>query len=120
MRISDWSSDVCSSDLFFNIPPPAASHFRSTIRGMLWRTHSRKIITTPTMKAKARQLCTYLPASVIAEKISGPRIGRSTRRPERTFRPVRDRKSVGEGKRGSVRVYTGGSSVNKKKKNIKN
>src|SRR3546814_7071858 len=29
MRISDWSSDVCSSDLFFGLAPKVRQYFRS-------------------------------------------------------------------------------------------
>src|SRR3546814_3305702 len=32
MRISDWSSDVCSSDLYFNAEKPSDSHLQLTIQ----------------------------------------------------------------------------------------
>src|SRR3546814_16729147 len=42
MRISDWSSDVCSSDLVTRPPPPTAS--RSGAPRRRWRQRRRKSI----------------------------------------------------------------------------
>src|SRR3546814_14978772 len=35
MRISDWSSDVCSSDLFFSLGLDVVSALRETVQGFL-------------------------------------------------------------------------------------
>src|SRR3546814_2180308 len=43
MRISDWSSDVCSSDLRF--PSfPRMLHLLQTVNGRLWRTDAPKAL----------------------------------------------------------------------------
>src|SRR3546814_18918975 len=80
MRISDWSSDVCSSAL----TPTARSSSANT-----------------PLRSRLRILSLALRGSVSATK----RIATGT-----------DRKSVGEGKRVSVRVDLGGRRISKKKK----
>src|SRR3546814_1999985 len=91
MRISDWSSDVCSSDLKaasapFLIPSPA---YFSIVRS----------------NARNCAGLTGLPSSAMPQ----PSIRAFNASP-------RDRKSVGEGKRVSVRVDLGGRRIIKKKK----
>src|SRR3546814_15675565 len=43
MRISDWSSDVCSSDLLVNVPPPSRAsplpHFPVSSTKIMFITH---------------------------------------------------------------------------------
>src|SRR3546814_14371411 len=79
MRISDWSSDVCSSDL--GSTPPRARSGRGAARSPRQPT---------------------------------PRGRRAP--PAPAARDGGDRKSVGQGKRVSVRVYLGGRRIIKKKK----
>src|SRR3546814_12521838 len=96
MRISDWSSDVCSSDLEADRRDhgwkKAGSSFRSERRS--W------------MEAKRRRCC----KDTAAFKVGFGRTGTQLLR----FAPE-DRKSVVEGKRVSVRVDLGGRRSIKKK-----
>src|SRR3546814_18386216 len=104
MRISDWSSDVCSSDLCLNFehirPPPACGRgqgWAATLQGATPLRVASKLATLaapPARRGDVRSL--------------------SRRRPEPG--PDRDRKSVVEGKSVSVRVDLGGSRLIKKKK----
>src|SRR3546814_18186846 len=91
MRISDWSSDVCSSDLSRRrrIPSPST-------------TWSSCGAATAAMQGRLRALRSMLSGS------PGSPGSAST---DRT-----DRKSVVEGKRVSVRVDLGGRRIIKKKK----
>src|SRR3546814_11421401 len=103
MRISDWSSDVCSSDLCMTeskagtvelearslteARPSAAMPVVESVRPIIWeRTHLRLLDQR------------LLPAEVRYLDCRG------------------DRKSVGEGKSVSVRVDLGGRRIIKKKK----
>src|SRR3546814_15294206 len=104
MRISDWSSDVCSSDLRGGYQSsPATSR-------MTARKSSTAAVGLPLRRCK-RQMA---------------RPGSSKVRSRGTISPVRisssnsdiarkDRKSVVEGKSVSVRVDLGGRSIIKKK-----
>src|SRR3546814_17789426 len=101
MRISDWSSDVCSSDLIEANAPgsrgPRRSIFRSDKRLYRWQFD---------LGAPRRGLQSYV------------------REPRRVHVSVRrsgkDRKSVVKGKSVSGRVDLGGRRIIKKKKyNIK-
>src|SRR3546814_12270405 len=107
MRISDWSSDGCSSDLPQNLPP----------RGS--KNGTPEIIQTP--------LASPLPgrrrrpsrngarrANAVATFMSTPSIASGSER--ETVRPMTDRKSVGPGKSVYIRVYPGGRQNIKKNK----
>src|SRR3546814_17640549 len=92
MRISDWSSDVCSSDLVPNamIPPPTQSH-----RAIGWMMTRR--VTSPPGSSGSRVIVRYT----------------SSRKPVLTdgvgmSEPQPDRKSVVSGKSVSVGVDLGG------------
>src|SRR3546814_15622035 len=117
MRISDWSSDVCSSDLF----PTLAGHHIQCLR----RSY-RDSVGTETLSANSTHCSCifynqcYLPQDVgrRAKRDEYPHIQVSGRdcfpgyRNLRTSvllpKPQRDRKSVDKGKRVSVRVNHGG------------
>src|SRR3546814_19641766 len=92
MRISDWSSDVCSSDL-----PMPTTMKRSPARWWIWARST----PAPSSAGSCPPMC--------------PRI-RSPR--SRTW--PRDRKSVVWGKSVSVRVDIGGRRILKKKKKSNN
>src|SRR3546814_14575532 len=105
MRISDWSSDVCSSDL---APPPQTAADAGCVRAERWvrpRWNNRP-------RTGRRRFRTLGPAGRAAPYRYRPR-----------HRPARqasvDRKSVGEGKSVSVRVDLGGRRIIKKKKKKK-
>src|SRR3546814_16213953 len=93
MRISDWSSDVCSSDLS-RAPAPGRGQRRPSPPDRRWPS-------TGTARTAGR---------------GGRRRGSRGSR----ARARRDRKSVVEGKSVSVRVDLGGRRIIKKKKNINN
>src|SRR3546814_12656507 len=107
MRISDCSSDVCSSYLL------------SSLR-------SRKSCKDAHSRPRVRQ--SRLPALEQARPATAPdrfvcrdtRKRTSHRRTDESGRPRlrTDRKSVGKGKRVSVRVVLGGSRIMKKKKKV--
>src|SRR3546814_14919384 len=100
MRISDWSSDVCSSDLDVVRPTSVASG-----RGIdvtVWETFPLPTDDLP-VPTKIEWFC--FP--------NGIRVISAPTRPEQ-----RDRKSVVSGKSVSVRVDPGGRRIIKKKKQI--
>src|SRR3546814_19088341 len=109
MRISDWSSDVCSSDL-------ATSH-------KLKFTRSPSSLCHP---CRAPRSPKYDPAETARRPISSPPCDRQLAPSKETdemrhtkieIRSAVDRKSVVKGKRVSVRVDLGGRRIIKKKNN---
>src|SRR3546814_19630266 len=102
MRISDWSSDVCSSDLFPPLPLAGEGGGEGAGHG--------KSRTLPLTLSRKRER-----GSKVRPRPSSP--SRSPRRCRRSCRtPARDRKSVVSGKSVSVRVDLGGRRIIKKKK----
>src|SRR3546814_12223423 len=95
MRISDWSSDVCSSDLLWSRAGPAGDAARPP--------------PLPPVAPRAAQL---------RSAGDDPRLGEQRRLVVEG--PARDRKSVEKGKSVSVRVDLGGRRIirNKNKKHI--
>src|SRR3546814_17147016 len=89
MRISDWSSDVCSSDL---LPPLRVAGLLEAARGALAQLSDAEMLVT--------RLEAY------PERDTAFAMARAT---------SRDRKSVVEGKGVSVRVDLGGRRIIKKK-----
>src|SRR3546814_15292889 len=130
MRISDWSSDVCSSDLLAavwwhctaGVHRPASRLFRtytvcrdveaaaavilflsSGERAANYRTLPRRTRFTMASRTTAPRN-----DAIKAERLKSPRL---------IVPPLKDRKSVVEGKSVSVRVDLGGCrSIKKKKK----
>src|SRR3546814_14694430 len=117
MRISDWSSDVCSSDLAFRHDNArlGIDQFRQRVKIVLVIDEVVRAIervldgSNGVHAASARRARPSSEATIV----STSRI-RATR-PS----PNIDRKSVGEGKSVSVRVDIGGSRIIKKKKKKK-
>src|SRR3546814_18832799 len=109
MRISDWSADVCSSDLF-------SGYF--LLIGMMWSRTSSVVACSDTAR--------FTSSSRPQRAISGttPEVDRVILRLE-TDRPswsmampmavATDRKSVGNGRSVAVRVDLGGRRYIKKK-----
>src|SRR3546814_19171523 len=92
MRISDWSSDVCSSDL----PPPSEPEIPRACR-------------YPTPHG--------ISAVAARDRRQTPRPDQPRRHPPLSHRvPLRDRKSVVSGQSVSVRVDLGGRRIIKKKR----
>src|SRR3546814_19429896 len=95
MRISDWSSDVCSSDLTESSTPVASRSARTTRAGLA---------------------TTWSDGTAYASPIAGPTGCAACTACTCTASPTRDRKSVGQGKSVSLRVDIGGRrNINKKK-----
>src|SRR3546814_17616960 len=89
MRISDWSSDVCSSDLVCDVkrcPLPSSS-----LRRIWWFS------IMPLWTSATRSLAWGCALASLGEPWVAQRVW-----------PMPDRKSVGEGKSVSVRVDLGG------------
>src|SRR3546814_19793842 len=115
MRISDWSSDVCSSDLAAGTTSkpttswPALARLRAIGRPMLPRPRNpmRAIAASP------------IPAILVAFRPYRIPAGAGNPALPAAQAKVRDRKSVVSGKRVSVRVDLGGGRIIKKK-NIQN
>src|SRR3546814_12943968 len=122
MRISDWSSDVCSSDLF-----------SATLRILFFRAGPQDFPYDPRLTAplavsaglaNGLMFMQVLPigaALVMAITMVGgmalaTRAILRTRQPDARSPPTLDRKSVASGKRVSVRVDRGGRRYTKKQK----
>src|SRR3546814_12763978 len=144
MRISDWSSDVCSSDLHRKSPKGACLNYRARIGGAdhgrhqgadrpreatAWNESSNRGSCRADLYSWCRQ------QSRLSVYLSGGRDDLQWDRPSPlrhngcAFRPVErpadrrtarhaDRKSVVKGKSVSVRVDLGGRRIIKKKKKI--
>src|SRR3546814_1307938 len=100
MRISDWSSDVCSSDL--RRPPRAPRHHVSRRRHERLSRQRARLLPSPVRRWRR------LPADLPALGTEPDRYGGAGR--------SGDRKSVVEGKSVSVRVDLGGRRILKKNK----
>src|SRR3546814_16194814 len=108
MRISDWSSDVCSSDLVAERPRLGQFAALAALAGLpavagVWLG---SFAFSPHWAALALGAGAGAIAQVIVE------VGAFLR-----SRAEADRKSVVEGKSGSVRVDSGGRRIIKKKNN---
>src|SRR3546814_17200001 len=124
MRISDWSSDVCSSDLGgpnWRVPVPylptgGLRRFRkgkaADIKGQRPAIAVGKVFETRHRRA-LKALRNHLIEREQATLARARRVRESNRW---RIEPRGDRKSVGEGKSVSVRVDLGGRRLIKKKK----
>src|SRR3546814_19242190 len=117
MRISDWSSDVCSSDLCGSLFPVFGHGKR--------RLDQRPVGARP-VRALAEHLAERAPAALAveqAEKVAGDVLEEdSPRQLAFHVRPQRatDRTRVVSGKSVSVRVDPGGRRTIKKKTQLNN
>src|SRR3546814_17053601 len=106
MRISDWSSDVCSSDL---IPPAAiaaeAQNHPAPDASTAWTEAAEALAIRQLLLAEAERL------GIEAEAVADDEGNRLT--------DEEDRQSVASGKRESARVDIGGRRSIKKKKREK-
>src|SRR3546814_15663102 len=117
MRISDWSSDVCSSDLTPRDPPcPARDGWNPRLAAMQQLSHSA---VEPELDTRRPRRRTQRSGGGGDERGHGRR---KRRRPHRGGRRCAHstgaaaRKSVAEGQRVIVRVelWVGGNSIKKK------
>src|SRR3546814_17259190 len=108
MRISDWSSDVCSSDLDRSIhrlreqPRAVAAEFHSEAGGADQHpARGQGISDAETVAGRRGQHGGPGPFELLSDRQDALRV---------------DRKSVGEGKNESVRLELGSTRIIKKKK----
>src|SRR3546814_17923259 len=130
MRISDWSSDLCSSDLsavllhgsgrgsarigrssHHNSAAATTANAASSRKKAGWPTFDQSIPTTPASRLPLK-IARNHDATVVAPRRGGASFANSPRPVGRI-----DRKSDGEGKRWAGRVGSGGRRIIKKKKN---
>src|SRR3546814_14011748 len=104
MRISDWSSDVCSSDL--GVPPYRFS------------AGERRGRQEPDPKAERGTMAGTCQRQFL--ELAGTSDEEQEAASDQRQAGLRDRKSVGSGKRGSVRVDLGGGRLIKNKTNKDN
>src|SRR3546814_13419379 len=112
MRISDWSSDVCSSDLVFAISSASARLLRPKSKRTVLSANSTKCSYLQKKTPPPRTLKVAAHRSVSSSIALAP----SERLP---VRKTSDRKSGVSGKSVSVRVDLGGRLIIKKKKQHK-
>src|SRR3546814_18465493 len=121
MRISDWSSDVCSSDLaIFNGYACHGCYLRTKLRRARMIPDRPLFSQTPGRRQPAPATARpdpHVPSA--AADCAGAVRGRSRPSPPARARKT-DRKSVGEGKSVPVRVDLGVRRIIKKKNNYKN
>src|SRR3546814_21169587 len=110
MRISDWSSDVCSSDLRLQL---TGEDVRLRIAGRALRV--LEVVLGISNANQMRRI-----ERIAAEARIDGRIDHILSRCDSGDRRKRDRKSVVKGKSVSVRVDIGGSRLIKKKTQNKN
>src|SRR3546814_11285579 len=124
LRISDWSSDVCSSDLLGNGPPVVRRARRRLVSARDSavadaRAGPRRRAAPAADAGLAGRLQTHAAVERLARG-AGTRQRRTRRRTSAAHRRRRrrkDRKRVVSGKSVSVRVDLGGRRIIKKKNN---
>src|SRR3546814_11639671 len=111
MRISDWSSDGCSSDLRHASPKPGFVKIPLTLRDPHGLAALACIVTyTPgTVWAGLSEHDDALTLHVLDLTDEAHWIRLIVQRYERPLKEILTRKIAGEGKRGSVSVDPGGS-----------
>src|SRR3546814_14437756 len=110
MRISDWSSDVCSSDLEVHAVELQLAH-QEVQAGFLELADER----CPGGGQLAGRDAVVVGRAGAA--VGLVQIGQAQQLPDDVIQLLVDRKSVVSGKSGSVRVDLGGLSIIKKKNN---
>src|SRR3546814_13670096 len=109
MRISDWSSDVCSSDLNYEVGLQKLKDCDLIIEAIAERMDWKLDLYEKIAPFVADH-------AVLASNTSGLGINKLAEVLPEKLRS-RDRKSVVSGKSGSVRVDLGGRGISKKKTN---
>src|SRR3546814_17841936 len=116
MRISDWSSDVCSSDLLLLDQGDTLRHLSLRQGGERLAVEKHAAVSRPADAGKQFQQGRFS-GSVGSDQPKGlaRAHGEIDARDDREAARRPDRKSVVEGKSVSVRVDLGGSRIIKKK-----
>src|SRR3546814_20091034 len=118
MRISDWSSDVCSSDLLFRPSlrnPPSTIYRRTRFRSLTERPSDQLHRLYATLRSASDGSSVVIPSW----RLDHPPRFRSRTETNARFAPAArrslayntDRKSVASGKRVSVSVVIGGHRI---------
>src|SRR3546814_20134969 len=120
MRISDWSSDVCSSDLFLDLKarqPSRSSHaaaiaarYSATAVAPNSQYASPPMIRMAPSRSKGLEMKNGAPKTVRTKRAAVTANGATA-----TYNQTSDRKSVVAGKSVSVGVDLGGRRIMKKK-----
>src|SRR3546814_14654733 len=113
MRISDWSSDVCSSDLLDAQAGSALSNMRMSCRTLSRLPKHWAVASAPWGRWSHPRLCLTV---LMATSRTAPCIVQALAVLAKAVPSPYDRKSVGEGKSVSVRVDMGGRRIIKNKK----
>src|SRR3546814_19576241 len=115
MRISDWSSDVCSSDLVLDVK---RENFDASAG---FRAHYGQQVFLFNPTDRQGRTARYNPLAYIDRSDPADVIIELQKIATMLFTtPERDRKSVDEAKSVSESVDPGGSRINKKKKKMMN
>src|SRR3546814_11270748 len=118
MRISDWSSDVCSSDLWIEGKITAPKSAMNRLQRFLGLSGSPRLISDSGARLVYGRSATTTPATpAMSDSRYESEWARQRHRVEYSVIQCgmpsasagRDRKRVGKGKSGSVRVDLGGS-----------
>src|SRR3546814_15527297 len=120
MRISDWSSDVCSSDLY----PITNREFTGIVAPKQKRHSSFALMTDKALRKRAGQnniaIAVWRATECAGVALKGSFVRNVLDAQAKVFLQHRDRKSVVSGKSVSVRVDLGCRRNIKKKTTIKN
>src|SRR3546814_9031037 len=121
MRISDWSSDVCSSDLTQPLMYKTIRAHKTTRELYANQLAAEGVIADGDAKKMADDHRDKLDAGEVTTDLAEVQPDESTIDWSKYLagKLSEDRKSVGEGKRVSVRVYLGGRLIINKKKKTK-
>src|SRR3546814_13102217 len=120
MRISDWSSDVCSSDLEYEVRTVDANNRDEIARIHPWGRVPALVLGSGTVLTETVAILFHVADRVPARHLLPPS-GSAARVQALSFltllaSSVQDRKSVVEVKSVSVRLDLGGRRIYKKKK----
>src|SRR3546814_17539049 len=118
MRISDWSSDVCSSDLHQRRAGPDAAEAHSALHPILLEQIIERRPADPEQFRGGRDIALALRHRAADRDAVGGLARAAEMQPRlfAIFAAARARMSVVWGKRWSVRVYFGGPRILTKKK----
>src|SRR3546814_15512778 len=112
MRISDWSSDVCSSDLFESLASALGISLGTLLLGDDYADPSQPVRIDPATLAEALKLVDY--DEDLGGEYEPQERARQVISAYEEIHAQGDRKSVVQGQSVSVRVHLGGRRIHKK------